>query len=69
MYLLLLNIKTGDYFVKYDSIHWFSKYAWLKCVKQINKFGRQDFAIIWRDFYNGNFDRSELVKKLDSILY
>ncbi len=29
------------------------------------RWGREDYAVHWRDFYNNEIDRDELVKRLD----
>lgn len=68
MYVLYLNKKTGDYFVKYFSnVWWFTRLDFCECLKKIGTWGRSDFAQIWCDFHNKKIDNQTLRQKLDSI--
>lgn len=62
MYILYLNKKTNDYFVKYQEF-WF--YDINKYVVSKNRFGRKEYAEIWRDYYNKKIDQQELRNLLE----
>ena len=37
-----------------------------QCFKILGIFGREDYANIWKDFYNGEINKDQLNKFLDS---
>lgn len=62
MYILYLNKKTNDYFVKYQEF-WFGDIN--NYVVRKNRFGIKKYAEIWRDYYNKKIDQQELRNLLE----
>lgn len=67
MLFYLIENEAGKYEVVRDDVY--SK-DWVKLIdaklndRVKNKFGRDEYAQIWKDFYNGDIDQKGLRKRL-----